>query len=65
MDLVLHLKKSLWVPELERDLERFSIRTYLNWLVEHYAEEELMDSDEEFPERFLNYLESEVSSPCC
>ena len=62
MDLVEHLTKSLWIPELEHALERFSIRTYLDWFDQHYAKEELMD--EEFPVGFLNYLEDKVSNPC-
>ena len=65
MDLVFHLTKSesLWTPELEHALERFSIRTYLDWFDQHFAKSEIMDR--EFPEGFLNYLEDKVSNPCC
>jgi hypothetical protein len=62
MDLVTHLRKSLWVPELEHALERFSIRTYLDWFDQHYVYEK-MDAD--FAQEFLNYLEGKVSNPCC
>jgi hypothetical protein len=65
MDLVSHLRESLWVPELEHALERFSIRTYLDWFDQHYAKAKDEIMDEEFPERFLNYLKDEVSNPCC
>jgi hypothetical protein len=64
MDLVLHLTKSLWTIELEHALERFSIRTYLDWfdqLPSHLNDKEMFD---EFPERFLNYLKDKVSNPC-
>ena len=63
MDLVSHLRKSLWIPELEHSLERFSNRTYLDWFDQHFDEEEMMDV--EFPERFLNYLKGKVSNPYC
>jgi hypothetical protein len=62
MDLVDHLTKSLWILELEHALERFSIRTYLDWFDQHYLLDGRMD--DEFPERFLNYLEGKVSNPC-
>ena len=65
MDLVEHLTKSLWIPELERALERFSIRTYLDWFDQHYTKEGSELMDKEFPEWFLNYLEGKVSNPCC
>ena len=65
MDLALHLTKSLWIPELEHALERFSIRTYLDWFDQHYAKEGSELMDEEFPVGFLNYLEGKVSNPCC
>ena len=61
MDLVEHLTKLLWNPELEHALEKFSIRTYLDWSDQH-PNDFLMD--DEFPERFLNYLEGKVSNPC-
>ena len=63
MDLVKHLTKSLWTPELGHALERFSIQTYLDWIDQHHIKFEGID--EEFPERFLNYLEGEVSNPFC
>ena len=62
MDLVEHLTKSLWIPELEHALERFSIRTYLDWFDQHNVEDGPVQ--EEFPEGFLNYLEDKVSNPC-
>ena len=62
MDLVLHLTKSLWTIELEHALERFSIRTYLDWFDQHHLIDKVMDP--EFPERFLNYLKDKVSNPC-
>ena len=61
MDLVEHLTKSLWNPELEHALERFSIRTYLDWSDQHHI---VFFMDDEFPERFLNYLDGKVSNPC-
>ena len=62
MELVSHLRQSLWIPELEHALERFSIRTYLDWFDQHHLIDEVMD--DEFPEGFLNYLEGKVSNPC-
>ena len=62
MNLVSHLKKSLWTIELEHALERFSIRTYLDWFDQHHLIDGVMDP--EFPERFLNYLKDKVSNPC-
>ena len=62
MDLVLHLTQSLWNIELEHALERFSIRTYLDWLDQHHPINWTVDN--EFPERFLNYLKDKVSNPC-
>ena len=59
MDLVSHLKKSPWTIELEHALERFSIRTYLDWLDQDYYCDDFM-----FPEEFLNYLKDKVSNPC-
>ena len=61
MDLVGHLTKSLWNPELEHALEKFSIRTYLDWSDQHFNG---FSMDDYFPERFLNYLEGKVSNPC-
>ena len=58
-DLVSHLKKSPWTIELEHALERFSIRTYLDWLDQYYYY-----NDYQFPEEFLNYLKDKVSNPC-
>ena len=63
MDLVEHLQKSLWNPDLEHALERFSIRTYLDWFDQHFNLKKWF-MDDEFPERFLNYLEGKVSNPC-
>ena len=62
MELVPHLKESLWILELEHTLERFSIRIYLDWL-DHCAYIDGLTKDE-FPERFLNYLEGKVSYLC-
>ena len=62
MNLASHLKQSLWIPELEHALEKFSIRTYLDWLDEHNFIDKVMDG--EFPETFLHYLEDKVSNPC-
>ena len=59
-DLLLHLTKSLWNIELEHALERFSIRAYLDWFDEHHFID--WDMDDEFPERFLNYLKDKVSN---
>ena len=60
----LYLEQSSWIIELEHALERFSIRTYLDWLDQHYLiyDSEVMDGV--FPERFLNYLKDKVSNPC-
>ena len=58
MDLVFHLEHSSWNIELEHALERFSIRTYLDWFDQH---DEV--TDDKFPERFINYLKDEVSNP--
>ena len=60
MDLVGHLTELLWNPELEHALEKFSIRTYLDWSDQYHIE---FYMDDEFPERFLNYLEGKVSNP--
>ena len=62
MDLVSHLSQSLWIIELEHALERFSIRTYLDWFDQYHFIDWKLDS--EFPERFLNYLKDKVSNPC-
>ena len=62
MNLVSHLTQSLWTIELENALERFSIRTYLDWFDQHHLIDDVMDS--KFPERFLNYLKDKVSNPC-
>ena len=64
MRLVYHLKKSLWITELEYALERFSIRTYLDWFDQHLSIDEDKVMDVRFPERFLNYLKDKVSNPC-
>ena len=61
-DLEEHLTKSLWNPELEHALERFSIPIYLDW----YDEDQYVSLTtwSDLPEHFLNYLEGEVSNPC-
>ena len=61
MNPVSHLTQSLWTIELEHALERFSIRTYLDWFDQHHLIDDVMD--DEFPERFLNYLKDKVSNP--
>ena len=61
IDPVSHLTKSLWNIELEHALERFSIRTYLDWYDQHHIID--WEMDDEFPERFLNYLKDKVSNP--
>ena len=61
MDLVSYLTQSSWVIELEHALERFSIRTYLDWFDQHHPIDAIGD---EFPERFLTYLKDKVSNPC-
>ena len=58
IDLVSQLKRSPWTIELEHALERFSIRTYLDWLDQNYYY-----SDYKFLEKFFNYLKDEVSNP--
>ena len=62
MDLIFHLEQSSWIIELEQALEKFSIRTYLDWFDQHHFIDEVMDG--KFPEKFLNYLKSKVSNPC-
>ena len=64
MDLLFYLKQSSWIIELEHALERFSIRTYLDWFDQHHLIDVIMDP--EFPEIFLNYLKDKViqSNPC-
>ena len=62
MDLVRLLRQSLWSPELEHALERFSIQTYLDWLDQHHLIDEVL-LDDCFPERFVNYLQNKVSNP--
>ena len=64
MDLVFHLKKLSWNFELGHALERFSIQTYLDWFDQHQAIDEGLAMNNEFPERFLNYLKDKVSNPC-
>ena len=41
--------------ELEYALERFSIRTYLDWFDQHHIIDGVL-MDDEFPERFLNCI---------
>ena len=62
MNLEFHLKQSSWIMELEHALERFSIGTYLAWFDQHHLIDGIMD--DEFPEKFLNYLKDKVSNPC-
>ena len=67
MVLVLHLEQSLWNPELEYTLEKFSIRTYLDWFDQHRFKLKIEIHDDfelDFPIEFLNYLEGKVSNPC-
>ena len=67
MDLVSHLTQSLWIPELEYALEKFSFRTYLDWFDQHRFELQIEiseDPESDFPKEFLNYLEGKVSNPC-
>ena len=59
IDLVSQLKRSPWTIELEHALERFSIRTYLDWF-----DQDFYCGDYKFPEKFLNYLKDKVSNPC-
>ena len=67
LDLVFHLERSSWIIELEYALERFSIRTYLDWfdqlrlIDEKYLFRGLMEN--ESTERFLNYLKDKVGNP--
>ena len=70
MYLVKHLTKSLWTPQLEHALERFSTQTYLDWIDQNYIEiwentTKYLDETLEFPEKFLNYLEGKVNNPFC
>jgi hypothetical protein len=62
IDLVSHLTQSLWTLELEHALERFSIRTYLDWLDQQILTDVEPIMDDEFPEGFLNYLQGKVSN---
>ena len=62
IDLVSHLTQSSWNIELEHALEKFSIRTYLDWFDQHQNIYGIMD--DEFPERFLSHLKDKVSNPC-
>ena len=65
MDLLSdHLEHSIWTPELEHALERFSLPTYLNWFDYNYtADDEHYWWVGHFPEKFLSYLEGKVSIP--
>ena len=52
------LTGSSWIIiDLEEALERFSIRTYLDWLDQGNSY-----NGYQFPEEFLNYLKDEVSN---
>ena len=61
LDLASHLKHSSWTPELEHALERFPLPTYLDRLDHNYINDQDSFVDGEFPEKFLNYLEDQVS----
>ena len=63
LDLEFHLRESLWTLELEHALEKFSIRTYLNWIDQRYSMDDDIFSVVFFPEMFLNYLKDKVSNP--
>jgi len=62
MDLVSHLEHSSWTPALEHDLGRFPLSTYLDRLDRNYTNDQDSFLDGEFPEKFLNYLEGQVSN---
>ena len=64
--LVRYLEHSIWTIELEHDLEAFSLSTYLNWFdYDFKADVESHFWYENFPERFLHYLECKVSNNPC
>ena len=65
MDLGSQLMKSVWNLELEHALERFSIRTYLEWFELHDFSNGRCTVIDDFPEMFLNYLKGKVSNPYC
>ena len=57
------LTGSSWIIDLEEALERFSIRTYLDWFDQHHLIDQTMMGINS-PERFLNYLKDKVSNLC-
>jgi len=59
------LEHSLWAPELECALERFSISKYLDCYddCEEQDKQWLWDPGDSFTDIFLNYLEDIVSNP--
>jgi hypothetical protein len=67
LDLVYHLEHSIWTFELERAIEVFSLSAYLNWFDYDFKTEDVDDFAKlwynDFPEKFLCYLESKVSNP--
>ena len=65
MNLSYHLEQSSsWIIEPEYALERFSIRTYLDWFDQNPSIYTVLKDGVFFPERFLNYLKDKVSHPC-
>ena len=66
MELIEHLENSIWNIELERALEVFSLSTYLN-VIDCEVKTEIDRGPwdlNDFPEKFLHYLECKVSNPC-
>jgi hypothetical protein len=60
------LRGSLWTPELECAIGRFSISKFLNCCDNYDDEKELewlLDPNDSFIDSFLNYLEGMVSNP--
>jgi hypothetical protein len=71
MDLIHHLKHSIWTLELQQALEAFSLSSYLNWFDCDFKTRDDFElgldrdfSYDNFPEEFLHYLEYKVSEPC-
>ena len=56
------LEESLWTPELEYALERFSISTYLDWF-DDCSDDDPWTSGANFPDMLLYYLQDIVSHP--
>jgi len=66
IDLIYHLEQSIWSSELEHALEVFSLSTYLDRLdYRDPFKDELQHlfCYDNFPEKFLQYLECKVSEP--